>query len=279
MCVVRDYYPRRSVRLRWFADEHPVDAAFVTNTLQAAGMSITVSGTPKAGDSFLLEPTAGASAGLSMPLTRPSQVAAASLSQATPGAGNTGTATVSSVGVTDPANYAGNTYTVTFGSGGQYTVTSGTPTSPGPTVTSGTYTSGTPITFGYQQLTLSGTPAAGDTFTVQPNSPANTGDNSNVLAMINGLSAKSLDGGTASLSDAATNLVGQVGVLTQAAQNNASAQQSVNQAATTARSNATGVNLDQQAADVLRYQQAYQAMAQVISISNQMFTSLIQAVG
>ncbi len=247
--------------------------------LQGAGMSIVASGTAQAGDSFLLEPTAGASAGLAMALTSPSQVAAASLSQASAGTGNTGSATVSSVGVTNPTSYAGNSYTVTFGAGGAYTVTSGTSTPPGPTVASGTYSSGTPITFGNQQLTLSGTPAAGDTFTVQPNSPANTGDNSNVLAMINGLSAKSLDGGTASVSDAATNLVGQVGVLTQAAQNNASAQQSVNQAATTARSNATGVNLDQQAADVLRYQQAYQAMAQVISISNQMFTSLIQAVG
>ena len=243
--------------------------------LQAAGMSIVVSGTAQAGDSFLLEPTAGASAGLGMALTSPSQVAAASLSQASAGTGNTGSATVSSVGVTNPAAYAGNTYTVSFTSPTAYTVkNNATGTS-----TTGTYSSGTPITFGNQQLTLSGTPAAGDTFTVQPNSPANTGDNSNVLAMINGLSAKSLDGGTASVSDAATNLVGQVGVLTQAAQNNASAQQSVNQAATTARSNATGVNLDQQAADVLRYQQAYQAMAQVISISNQMFTSLIQAVG
>ncbi len=243
--------------------------------LQGAGMSIVASGTAQAGDSFLLEPTAGASAGLAMALTSPSQVAAASLSQASAGTGNTGSATVSSVGVTNPAAYAGNTYTVSFTSPTAYTVkNNATGTS-----TTGTYSSGTPITFGNQQLTLSGTPAAGDTFTVQPNSPANTGDNSNVLAMINGLSAKSLDGGTASVSDAATNLVGQVGVLTQAAQNNASAQQSVNQAATTARSNATGVNLDQQAADVLRYQQAYQAMAQVISISNQMFTSLIQAVG
>ncbi|DAA02167.1 envelope glycoprotein C [Suid alphaherpesvirus 1] len=35
VCVVRDYYPRRSVRLRWFADEHPVDAAFVTNSTVA----------------------------------------------------------------------------------------------------------------------------------------------------------------------------------------------------------------------------------------------------
>ncbi len=247
--------------------------------LQGAGLSITITGTPAANDSYLIEPTAGASGGLSMQLTSPAQIAAASRAQATAGAANTGTATISSVGVTNPTNYAGNSYTVTFGAGGAYTVSSGTSTPPGATVASGTYTSGQPINFANQQLTLTGTPAAGDTFIVQPNSTANTGDNSNMLAMINGLSAKSLDGGTTSVNDASTNLLSQVGVITQAAQNNASAQQSVNQAATTARSNATGVNLDQQASDVLRYQQAYQAMAQVISISNQMFTSLIQAVG
>ena len=240
----------------------------------AAGMSFVISGTPAANDSYQISPTAGAAAGLTMQLTDPSQVAAASLVQASAGAANTGTGTVGSASVTSPANYVSGTYTVTFSSPTQYTVTNGATT-----VTSGTYTSGTPISFNGQQITLTGTPAANDTFTVSPNSTANTGDNSNVLAMISGLSSKALAGGTASVSDVATNLFSHVGVLTQQAQNNASAQQTVNQEATTARSNATGVNLDQQAADMLRYQQAYQAMAQVISMSNQMFTSLIQAVG
>ncbi len=246
---------------------------------KAAGMSLVVTGSPANNDSFFVSPTAAATSGLSMQLTDPSQVAAASLVQANAGTSNTGTGAVSSASVTDPTTYTAGTYTVTFSGPSSYTIATGTPTSPGPTIASGTYTSGTPITFNGQQLTLTGTPAAGDTFTVSPNNAANTGDNSNVLAMINGLSAKSLDGGTTSVNDAATSLVSQVGVLTQQAQNNASAQKTVNQEATTARSNATGVNLDQQAADMLRYQQAYQAMAQVISMSKQMFTSLIQAVG
>ena len=242
---------------------------------QAAGMSLVVSGTPAANDSFLISPTAGATAGLTMQLTNPSQVAAASLVQASAATTNSGTAVVGSAAVTNPTSYAGNSYTVTFSSPTQYTVTNVTTGAS----TIGTYTSGTPIAFGNQQLTLTGTPATNDSFTVSPNNAANTGDNSNVLAMISSLSAKSLDGGTTSVSAAATNLISQIGVLTQQAQSNASAQQTVNQEATTARSNATGVNLDQQAADMLRYQQAYQAMAQVISMSNQMFTSLIQAVG
>ena len=242
---------------------------------QAAGLSLVVSGSPANGDSFLVQPTAAATSGLAMQLTDPAQVAAASLVQANAAAANSGTGTVSSVAVTDPANYVPGTYTVSFTSSTQYTVTN----SSGATVASGSYTSGTPISFNGQQITLTGAPAAGDSFTVSPNSPANTGDNSNILAMIDGLSAKSLDGGTASVSDVANNLISQVGVLTQQAQNNATAQQAVNQEATTARSNATGVNLDQEAANMVRFQQAYQAMAQVITASDQMFNSLMTALG
>ncbi len=242
---------------------------------QAAGLSIVVSGTPAANDSFLIQPTAAATTGLSMQLTSPAQIAAASQVQAVAGTGNTGTGTIGSASVTDPSTYVSGTYTVSFTSPTQYTVTN----SSGTSVASGTYSSGSPISFNGQQLTLTGSPAAGDTFTVSPNSSTNTGDNSNILAMIDRLSASTLNGGTTSVSGAANNLVGRIGVLTQQAQNNASAQHTVNQDATTALSNADGVNLDQQAANVLQYQQAYQAMAQIITASHQMFDSLIQAMG
>ena len=244
---------------------------------QAAGLSIVVTGPPASGDSYLIEPTAGATAGLAVQLTDPSQIAAASWQvQASAGASNAGTGAISAASVTDPSTYApiAGTYTVTFSSPTQYTVTN----SSGTTVASGSYTSGSPISFAGQQLTLTGAPAANDTFTVSP-ATANTGDNSNMLAMIGGLTANSLDGGTTSVGGAANNVVSQVGVLTQAAQNNAAAQKTVNQEATTAQSNATGVNLDQEAANMLRFQQAYQAMAQAISTSNKVFNSLLTAVG
>lgn len=241
---------------------------------QAAGLSIVTSGTPATGDSFLIQPTAAAAAGFSLALTSPAKVAAASLVQGTAGTANTGGATVSAASVTDPSAWVSDTYTVTFGAGNSYTVQN----SGGTQVASGTYASGTPITFQGAQLALTGTPASGDTFTVGLNSPANTGDNSNLLAMTDALSASALDGGTASVSAAANSLVSQIGVITQQAQNNATAQQTVNQDATTARNNVSGVNLDQEAANMLRYQQAYQAMAQVITASGQMFTSLINAI-
>jgi flagellar hook-associated protein 1 len=241
--------------------------------LTAAGLSIVVGGTPQSGDSFLIQPTAGAAGGFSMLLTSPSQVAAASLVQASAGSTNTGTGAVSSTGVTDPSTWTSGTYTVTFGAGNQYTVTNGS----GP-VASGTYTSGTPIDFNGIQLTLTGQPASGDTFTVSPNSAANTGDNSNLYAIANALSASTLDSGTTSVNAAANNIVSQIGVVTQQAQNNATTQQTANQNATTNMNNVSGVNLDQQAAAMLQYQQAYQAMAQMIQASGQMFSSLISAI-
>jgi len=241
---------------------------------QAAGLSISVTGTPASGDSYLIRPTAGATAGLAVQLTNPAQIAAASLIQTAAGTDNTGTATVSAAGVTDPGTWVAGNYTISFTSPTAYQVLN----SADAVVASGTYASGTPIAFNGAQVTLSGTPAAGDTFTVSPNSQANSGDNSNMFAMIDALSGSALDGGTTSLSSAANNLVSQVGVVTQQAQANASAQQTVNQSAVDARSSVSGVNLDEEAANLLQYQQAYQACAQMIQTSGTVFNSLITAI-
>jgi flagellar hook-associated protein 1 len=241
---------------------------------QAAGLSITVSGTPANGDSYLIRPTAAATAGFAVQLTNPAQIAAASLIQTAAGAGNTGTGAVSAAGVTNPSTYVPGTYTISFTSPTAYQVLN----SADAVVSSGVYTSGTPITFDGAQVTLSGTPADHDTFTVTPNSATNTGDNSNMFAMIDALSASTLVGGTTSLSGAANNLVSQIGVVTQQAQSNASAQQTVNQSAVDARSSVSGVNLDEEAANMLQYQQAYQACAQMIQTSSTVFNSLITAI-
>ncbi len=246
--------------------------------LQAAGLSITVnapSGSVAVGDSFLIQPTAAATEGLSLLLTSPAQIASASLIQAVPGSGNTGTASASSAIITDPSSWVSDTYTISFsGSPTQYEVTNSEDTE----VASGTYTSGTPITFLGAQVTITGQPADGDTFTVSANSSANTGDNSNLLQLIDTLSAATLDGGTTSITSAANDLVSQVGTTTQQAQSNASAAQSVNQSASDALSNADGVNLDEEAALVVQYQQAYQACAQMIQASTTMFDSLMTAI-
>lgn len=244
------------------------------NPFVAAGMSIVVNGTGDNGDSFSIQPTAGATAGLSVLLTSPTQIAAAAAVQTTAGASNTGTGAVSGSALTNPAQWPGGSYTIKFTAANTYTVTD----SLGNSVSSGTYTSGSPIAFLGAQVTLTGAPASGDTFTLGPNSPSNTGDNSNAFAMIDALSAPALTGGTTSLTGVANNLVSQVGVITQQAQANASAQQTVNQSATDTRNNLSGVNLDEEAARMVQYQQAYQACAQMIQVSGTLFNSLITAI-
>lgn len=241
---------------------------------KAAGLSIVVGGgAPANGDSFRIQPTAAASAGLSVLLTSPAQIAAASSIQTTAAAANTGTGVVASNVVTDPSTWVPGTYKISFTSATQYQVTDSTNT----VVGTGTYASNTPITFNGASVTVTGTPATGDTFNVGAASSAKIGDNSNAFALVDALSALKLDGGTTSLGGVANNLVSQVGVLTQQAQSNASAQKSVNQSAVDARNSLSGVNLDEEAAKMVQYQQAYSACAQLIQTSNTLFNSLLSA--
>ncbi|HUL45527.1 MAG TPA: flagellar basal body rod C-terminal domain-containing protein, partial [Steroidobacteraceae bacterium] len=249
-------------------------AGTAASPFQAAGLSIVVGGgAPANGDRYLIQPTEAAPAGLALLLTSPDQIAAASLAQTGASAGNTGSGTISAATITAPASWVPDTYTLSFTSPTQYQVTS----SGGTVVASGAYSAGQPISFAGAQVTVNGAPAAGDSFTIASSTAANSGDNSNVLAMVGALSANTLAGGTTSLTSAANNLVTQVGVTTQQAQANASAQQAVNQDAATSRSNVSGVNLDAEAAKMLQYQQAYQAMAQTIQASGTMFNSLMDA--
>jgi flagellar hook-associated protein 1 FlgK len=250
-------------------------AGTVASPFQAAGLSIVVGGgAPASGDTYLIQPTEAAPAGLALLLTSPTQIAGASLAQTGATATNAGSGTISAATITNPANWVPSNYTLSFTSATQYQVTN----SAGTVVANGNYTAGQPIAFAGAQVTVNGVPASGDSFTITPSTSANSGDNSNVLAMISALGSGALAGGTTSLGAAANNLVTQVGVVTQQAQATATAQQSVNQDATTALSNLSGVNLDAEAAKMLQYQQAYQAMAQVIQASGTMFTSLMTAI-
>ncbi len=81
----------------------------------------------------------------------------------TAAAGNSGSGIVGATTVSNPAAYDGGTYSISFTAPGAYQVTKG-----GTVVTSGTYTDGGTIAFNGVQVTLSGTPAAGDSFTLAP---------------------------------------------------------------------------------------------------------------
>ncbi len=275
-----DYILRQSGGAWTLTDESTGQPVTMTGTgtaadpFKAAGLSLVVAGTAANGDSFEIRPTAGASAGMSVLLTSPAQIAVASSIQTTGAAANTGTGAVTSSVVSDPSVWVPGTYKISFTSATAYQVTD----SANNVVGTGNYTSGTPITFNGASVTITGSPANGDTFNVGAAGASNTGDNSNAFALIDSLNAAKLNGGTTSLSSVANNLVSQVGVQTQQAQANASAQKAVNASATDSRNSLSGVNLDEEAAKMVQYQQAYSACAQLIQASNTMFNTLISAI-
>ncbi len=104
------------------------------------------------------------------------------------------------------------------------------------------------------------------------------GDNGTALSLAALESAKLLLGGKATLQDAYSQMVAEVGSLTRAAEISRDAHDTVKQQAMQAREAVAGVNLDEEAANLVKFQQAYQAAAQVVSVATQTFDTLINAV-
>ena len=102
-----------------------------------------------------------------------------------------------------------------------------------------------------------------------------TGDNTVALSLAN-LERKSvLLGGNATFNDTYGQLVAKVGTSTHAAKLSSSAQEALLNQAKQTRENLSGVNLDEEAANLIKFQQSYQAAAQVISIASSLFDTLI----
>jgi flagellar hook-associated protein 1 FlgK len=124
------------------------------------------------------------------------------------------------------------------------------------------------------QITLAGNPATGDQFTVAMNA-GGTSDNRNALA----LAALNLTDtvGTQTFAEAYGQLVSVVGATTQAAQNNAAAADTLLTQSQANRDSVSAVNLDEEAANLIRFQQSYQASAQIINTARELFNSLLAA--
>ncbi len=104
------------------------------------------------------------------------------------------------------------------------------------------------------------------------------GDNRNALEMAGLESAKTMLGGTATFQDSYGQMVAEIGTMTRSAQISRDAREVIKNQALTERDEVSGVNLDEEAANLLKFQQAYQASAQVIAIASQTFDALIGAV-
>jgi len=104
------------------------------------------------------------------------------------------------------------------------------------------------------------------------------GDNTVALSLANLEKASTLSGGKSTISSAYGQLVSQVGTQTHSAKVSSSAQEVLLNHAQQDRENLAGVNLDEEAANLIKFQQSYQAAAQVVSVANTLFDSLMAAV-
>lgn len=237
--------------------------------LRVGGLALVVGGAPANGDRFSVSPTAGASASLAVVLQDPAGIAAASPVLASADAANLGDARVGSARVTDPAAFAGFAgATIEFIDADQYTIDGAGPFA---------YTAGAPIAAGGWALTLDGTPAAGDRFALA-RTPPRSADNGNARAFAALDTQGVLDGGRTSLTNGLSQLTARVGSDARHADLTLEAQQAIHAQVEAERESVSGVNLDEEAADMLRFQQAYQAAAQVIATADTVFQTLLGAI-
>jgi flagellar hook-associated protein 1 len=227
-----------------------------------------------AGDRFLLRPAGAAATGMRAILDDPMGVAAASPVTATLGTTNTGTASLGSLKVVDPSIDPNLSANISFTSGtGDYSWElrdpSGTLVSSG----TGTWQAGQPIKLNGFELSLNGVPANGDTVAVAKTQFPAT-NNGNALQMSGLRDAPIVNGATVTDAYAAT--MADIGVRVQSATLGANISAAASTQADQQLGSKTGVNLDEEAARLIQFQQGYQAAAKVLQVAQSVFDTMLQ---
>jgi flagellar hook-associated protein 1 FlgK len=237
------------------------------------GLTLSLgSGTPAAEDRYLVRSATTFASGSRSLLTSPQRLATAMPVVTETGAANTGDLKVTSLDIASIGATTGATVTLTFTGPNTFSVTGAGTGNP----TGLSYSPGMQLSFNGWSMKLDGAPATGDTLRVAA-TPNPAADNRNARAM------QAL--GSAAVADGATvigryaELIGDIGARTQGARSQGDMSQRLFDDAERARTEMSGVNLDEEAARLMQYQQAYQAAAKVIAAANEMFRSLLEAAG
>ena len=266
------------------------------------GFQVQLNALPAAGDRFTLQPTRRGAADFGETLQSADQLAFAGSARAEATTNNRGTGTIgqpslvngpSPIDITDLQDLFGatgrkltfdsttNTLTGTLPPGAtlSYVSPSTTALTPGQTNTLRlNYTDPSTNNSYTYEFTLSGIPQSGDSFTLSFNTKG-TADNRNGLALV-GLQTKqtvNIGATSATYNDSYSALVEKVGALTSQVRVNAAASEAVQTQAQDSRDSLSGVSLDEEAASLIRFQQYYNANAQVIQVARALFDTLIGA--
>jgi len=255
------------------------------------GLAINDGGAPPgafsgaaAGDRFLANPMAGAAAEFKALQYSPVDLAAANPVNAAMRAANGGTLQLASLKATGPITQptTGSPVTIAFTAGSPATYSATVPGPPIATIATGNYVSGETIAINGWEITLQGAPKSGDTVTVGNATDAQYGDwykrdAGNARALMDLRDVQMFDGAT--LSDGFASAMAQVGTRTQSAQYAAELSSAIAANLERDRTAVSGVNLDEEAARLIQFQQAYQASAKMLQIAQNIFDTLIQGLG
>lgn len=237
------------------------------------GFDLALAGVANAGDSFKIEPTRSGASSIAVAIADARNIAAAAPMRTAAALTNTGTGKVSAGSVDGPAPPDANlqqTVTITFVDATHFDVVGTGTGNPAGVL----YTPGAPISYNGWTIQISGAPNANDVFTVSANTNG-VSDNRNAVALAGLQTADTMLGGTASYLDAYAQLVSDIGNKTREVKAVGASQTALAEAAIATQQEMSGVNLDEEAANLIRYQQAYQASAKVIEISSKVFDSIL----
>jgi flagellar hook-associated protein 1 FlgK len=266
------------------------------------GLQLTLSGTPAVGDQFELKPLSSASRTLQMATTRPEDIALALPVRTEFTVANLGNAQVENLKITDtspvtlpaygfdtPAGLINGPWTMTYTGSDTFSIVDNV----GNPVATASFGSnqyqdifaraGVDVGFDFS---VTGVPSIGDTFSISFNS-GGFNDNRNGLALsalqtaqttrLNPLSAPN-SANAVNFNQSYADMVSLIGERTSQARNNESATKALLDQTTAWYESLSGVSLDEEASNLVRFQQTYAAAAKIISTSQTVFDTLLAAV-
>jgi flagellar hook-associated protein 1 FlgK len=247
-----------------------------TQLTSSAGFSINVAGGPIAdGDKFEIRPTAGAAAGLKVVMTDPKGIAAAGPTL-TSAATNSGNTAISLNSMDSSVTGFPVDSTITF----KLVTTT-------PTTYQAFNAAGTEIGTGPYSYSGNNINAFGMDFDITGSGTSNSftfdlafaeGNNSNAVEMAKLSDVKLMNNGTGTLTSVFENTKLDIGSQTKSAEVRVGSATAIYQQASTRMQSESGVNLDEEAANLLRFQQSYQAAARIMTTAQTIFDTLLSSV-
>ena len=261
----------------------PFTPAQLAAGVQVDGATLQLTGgTASNNDRFLLQPVAVAAQRMQSVLASTKGLAAAAPFTGSVNVANTGTATIASLAAVNSSYNGTLSAAITFTSGsGAYNWS----LSDGSTGT-GTWTAGTPISLNGFELNLAGVPKSGDKISIVPTVSV-AANNGNALAFAKlastGIVAPAGGAGSSAapqtITDAYASTLANIGVRVQGGKTAASISGAVARQAESARANKAGVNLDEEAAKLIQFQQSYQAAAKILQVAQSIFDTMLKVAG